>query len=63
MKYKRTDLNVAQNEHIVYKRSSKLDGLAESVEYEISVAGMTIKGVGVFSSKITISTKEDGKKV
>ena len=56
-------MNGVQNEHIVHERSSSLEGLAESVEYEVSVAGMTIKGTGVFSSKIRIATKEDGNEV
>ena len=61
VKYGRTDGKGVQKEIVVNEKSSKLEGLPANVEYEISVAGMTIKGVGVFSPKITITTKEDGK--
>ena len=60
MKYERTDGEGVENEVVTTEKFSKLEGLAANVEYEISVAGMTTKGVGVFSSKVTVTTLEDG---
>ena len=62
MKYKRTDGKGVEKELIAYAQSTLLLGLAESVEYDIAVAGMTSKGIGVYSPKISVATGEDGKR-
>ena len=59
--YKRTDGIGVHTEVIVKEKFSVIKALTASIEYEIIVAGMTSKGVGVFSSKITLLTREDGK--
>ena len=61
LKYKRADGNGILKEAVVTENSCAIGNLAQSIAYEIAVAGMTIKGVGVFSSKLLVSTGEDGK--
>ena len=63
MKYQRSDGIGKQDEVIVNERFSTLVGLAELKEYEIVVAGITSKGIGVYSSKTTVTTLASGKKV
>ena len=50
-------------EVIVYQKSALLENLDAYIDYDIQVAGMTIKGVGVFSSKITLRTLPGGETV
>lgn len=60
VKYQRTDGRGQQKEVIVFEKQAKLDGLAEDRFYDIYVAGMTSKGIGVYSSKAINKTTEDG---
>ena len=52
VKYRRTDGQDSMKEVIVYQKSALLENLDAYIDYDIQVAGMTIKGVGVFSSKV-----------
>ena len=61
LKYMRADGNGVQKDVVVKEKFCVIEKLAQSVAYEIAVTGMTIKGDGVFSSKLTVSTGEDGK--
>ena len=61
VKYKRTDGKGAQDQIIVYEKSASLQELAAYEEYDISVAGATSKGHGVFSSTMIIKTLQSGK--
>lgn len=61
MKYKRNDGKGVENEVTANEKSSILEGLDKRIQYDVSVAGVTIKGIGVYSSKITIATNEDGR--
>ena len=60
MTYKWTDGEDNEKEMLVYSKYAILSGLAENKNYDVKVAGLTIKGIGVFSSKATMSTLEDG---
>ena len=60
VKYMRTDGEGEEKDVVVTEKVSQLEGLAANIEYWVSVAGMTIKGVGVFSSKVTVTTLENG---
>ena len=60
VKYKRKDGKGVQEEVVVTERFSKLKDLVGLVEYEISVAGITRKGIGPFSAKVTALTYEGG---
>ena len=44
----------------VNEKFAILSALAKSKEYDISIAGLTIKGIGVYSAKITVGTNEAG---
>ena len=61
VKYKRTDGKGAQYQIIAYEKNALLQGLAAYEKYDISVAGVTSKGHGIFSSKVTFRTLESGK--
>ena len=61
MKYKRTDGIGVESEVAVNDIFKILGALAGNVEYEVAVAGQTIKGMGPYSPKITVTTSEDGK--
>ena len=63
VKYRRTDGQDSMKEVIVYQKSASLEDLDAYINYDIQVAGMTIKGVGVFSSKITHRTLPGGEPV
>ena len=63
VKYKRIDRDEAKRNMTVGEKRALVAMLEEYVEYELEVAGVTKKGVGVFSSKVTATTLQKGKQI
>lgn len=61
IKYQRTDKKDALKETISLSTTAVLSDLNEYTDYDISVAGSTSKGAGIFSTIITQKTLEDRK--
>ena len=61
VQYERKDGGGTVQLLVVPHKTALLTGLDEYVVYKIKVAGMTKKGVGVFSTFTEVRTKEDRK--